>query len=272
MQFYVIIMILISPNKIFMITGSDEPRILLFDFETSPDLAYVFAHSKYEQDIAKFVRPSYTLSVAHMWYGDKKVTVKALNDFPRFKKDPHSDKALYEYFSKIVEQADVLVAHNGDSFDIRVMNARMLKHGLSPLPPHRTIDTKRVAKKYLKLPSYAMNDICEYYNGPTKIETGGFATWQGCDNSDNASFNKMKKYNAHDVFPMLNFVYELLVPWMKNYPILRPFNGSCRHCSGKMIKRGMRPVGNGKYLEQRYVCVNPECGLWDKGERVLANP
>src|SRR6202007_1093580 len=60
--------------------------------------------------------------------------------------DPYNDLHVLQVLHSVLAEADVIVAHNGDKFDIKFTEARMLIQGLPPLPPIQKIDTLKVAK------------------------------------------------------------------------------------------------------------------------------
>ena len=120
---------------------SNQPKILLLDIENSPNLAYVWG--KYQQDVVQFEREWFILSYAYKWLNDTKVQAKALPDYKKvFKKDSTNDEELLKDLWKILNEADIIIAHNGDEFDIKKINARFVFHGLTPPAPYKTIDTQ----------------------------------------------------------------------------------------------------------------------------------
>ena len=76
--------------------------------------------------------PWYMLSFAINGMGEDKIHCHALPDYPLFKRDKENDKHLIEDLHALFDEADVLIAHNGDRFDIRKSNARFIMQGLKP--------------------------------------------------------------------------------------------------------------------------------------------
>ena len=164
----------------------------------------------------------------------------------------------------LLDKADVVIAHNGDSFDIKKTNTRFAIHGMKPPSPYKSIDTKKLAKKYFKFDSNKLDDLGMYLSVGKKLSAGGFATWKGCMQGDKKSWKRMVDYNKQDVV-LLEKVYLALRPWMTNHPninILDERLGACPTCgSDKVQKRGwaITPVNR----KQRYHCQN--CGRWSMG-------
>jgi RNase_H superfamily len=219
-----------------------EPRILLWDVENSPNLAYVWG--KYEQDVLKFEQEWHLLSFAWKWLGEKKTHVLGLDDYPAFKKDRTDDYYLAWDLRCLLDEADITVAHNGDAFDRRKSNARFLIHGFDPPRPSRSVDTLKVARKHFMLNSNKLGDLGETLDLGGKLETGGFKTWLGCMSGDPEAWRLMKKYNRADVV-LLEKVYLRLLPWIDGHPnmgLIMGLQDACPKCGATegFWKRGNR--------------------------------
>lgn len=234
-----------------------EPLILLFDIETSLSKGYFFELWK-EGNIVEIEASWYMLSFAWKWLGHKHTNTAALPDFPNYKKAPTCDKALVTELHRLLNEADVVVAHNGDRFDIRKTNARLLAHGLTPPRPYKTVDTLKLARKHFKFDSNRLDDLGHYLGVGRKLPTTGKALWLGCMNGDPKSWKKMRRYNAQDV-ALLERVYEKLRPWATNHPNLNHYTRAnvCPVCqSGDINKDGFFFIASGK--KQRFSCQS--CG------------
>lgn len=242
-----------------MNTGS--MKVLIFDIETAPNLGYIW--EKYEQNVIAFKQERYLLSFAYMWLSDEKVHVKALPDYKLYKKEPQSDFCLVADLWKLFDEADVIIAHNGDGFDIKMANAAFMKHGLKPPEPYKTVDTLKVARQKFRFNSNKLDDLGDLLKLGRKVKTGGFDLWLGCLKGDKASWKLMKEYNGQDVV-LLKDVYLKLRPWMTNHPnfnLGRDVN-CCPVCqSNHLQSRGFGITATTKY--QRYQCQ--DCGKWSRG-------
>lgn len=240
-------------------------KILIYDIETAPSLGYVWG--KYQQDVLGFERDWYILSFAYKWYGEKKTKAFALPDFKTYKKEPENDKELCKKLWELLDEADVVIAHNGDRFDIRKSNARFIQHGMLPPSSYQSIDTLKVARKYFKFDSNRLNDLGEYLEVGQKADVGSFNTWKKCMVGDKTAWKKMVDYNKQDV-DLLERIYIKLRPWMTNHPNTNLYQGTmdcCPACGSEALqRRGYSYTRAGKF--QRYQCV--ACGAWSKGENV----
>lgn len=243
----------------------NKPRVLLFDIETMANIAYVWG--KYEQNVIEYDQHWYMLTFAWKWLGEKKTHVLGLDDFKGYKKGSPDDRQLVQALWKLFDEADVVIAHNGKSFDVKKSNSRFAKYGMNPPSPYKVIDTKIEAKKYLKQDSNKLDDLGDYFGIGRKINTGGFELWLGCESGDVQAWSKMKKYNIQDVI-LLEKVYLHLLPWMTTHPnwnLINETNNSCPNCgSSSIMKRGFSITRTSKF--QRYQCK--ECGAWSQGEKI----
>lgn len=237
-----------------------KPKILLYDIETSPLLTYTWGI--YEQNAIKVLEDFKILCFAYKWLGESKVHVVAQNDFKGYKPGVNEDSAVVRALHGLFEEADVVIAHNGDSFDQKKAQARMIVHGLTPPAPYKQIDTKKVAKRYARFDSNKLDDLARQLGLERKGETGGFETWEGCMAGDNKAWKKMKQYNKQDV-TVLEEVYLKLRPWIRNHPAMNLLTnrlGACPTCGeGPLQRRGYTtPTRTG--VRQRFVCT--KCGAW----------
>src|ERR1041385_6213513 len=108
----------------------NKPKILLVDIETAPSLGYCWG--KWQQNVIAFKEDWYILSVAFKWLGDKKIQTRLLCDYKSYKNNPQNDKFLVEELWKLFNEADIIIAHHGDGFDVKKSNARFVFHGLKP--------------------------------------------------------------------------------------------------------------------------------------------
>lgn len=233
-----------------------KPKILFLDIETSPNLAYVWG--KWEQDVIEFKEEWHLLSFSAKWADGKQIT-KGLCDY-KHKKE--TDYYLTLDLHKLLDEADVIVAHNGDQFDIKKIQARFTFWNLSPTSPFKTIDTKKVAKRYFNFNSNSLTDLGQYLGLGKKMKHDGFATWKGCMAGDKDSWAIMKKYNAMDVV-LIEKVYYRFLPWITNHPNYSTFINDevCPKCgSNKLQSRGYSLTLTAKF--KRFQCQN--CGGWGK--------
>lgn len=224
-----------------------KPRILFYDLETSPNLAYIWGF--YEQNAIKVMKDKIILSLAWKFQGDKEV--KQLSYDAKNYSDLNIAKKLHQLFS----EADIVVAHNGDKFDRRMANGRMLLNKIAPPTHYRTVDTLKVARRQFSLNSNGLNNLAQVLGVGRKAETGGFDTWLGCMKGDKTAMTKMATYNKRDV-SILERVYGELLPWIENHPHVGTIMGNksaCPNCGST------HTISNGKRFTNACIYQQREC-------------
>ena len=243
-----------------------KAKVLIYDIETAPNLSFVWG--QYEQNVIDHKREWYMLCFAYKWLDEKKTHVIGLDDFKRFKKDKTNDydvvKALYDLF----DEADIIVAHNGNSFDQKKTHSRFLFHGFSPPSPYKQIDTKLVARRYFRFNSNKLDHLGKHFGLGQKIETGGFELWTGCMEGDPKAWAKMKKYNKQDVV-LLKKVYIKMRPWITGHPYISSMEGrpdTCDHCGSDKMHQHTKKTYAKQGWKYQYKCYN--CGAYKMGAKL----
>lgn len=241
-----------------VLTSSDfeqriyTPKIIFWDLENSPNVGYTWG--KWQQDVIEFVEEWTLLSFSVKYQGGKQFT-KCLTDYESYQPGKKDDTELVKDLWKYLDDADILVAHNGDRFDMRKAYTRFIELGLDPPQPSLTIDTLKQARKHFAFNSNKLDDLGRRLGVGRKAKTGGFELWRECMAGDQKAWNRMKRYNAQDV-RLLEQVFNKMRPYMTSYPnlnaILNRIDG-CPRCGGKdIVQRGYRYTSTGR--AKRFRC------------------
>ena len=244
-------------------SGKEVPmKVLIFDIENAPNVVYTWG--RYEQDVIDVVEDWYILSFSYKWLGSKTSTVRGLPNFSLFKSDKHNDRELVKELWRLFDEADVIVAHNGNSFDIKKCRARFLFHGMKPPSPFKSIDTKLVAKRYFRFDSNKLDELGRQLGLGRKVHHDGFEMWKGCMAGEMKWWKKMLYYNKQDV-ALLEKVYLKLRPYIEGHPNSNVFNGTSHNCpncgSVNTHRRGTATTRTLSY--SRFQCQ--DCGSWSRG-------
>ena len=244
---------------------TDKPSFILIDVETSPLLTYTW--EAYESNALKILEPSKIISVAWKDLNEKEVHCRALCDYKGYEGGIIDDTKLIKDAWDILDQADVICAHNGAAFDVKKLNARFVYHGLNAPSPYKVVDTIKVAKKVFKFDANSLNSLGEYLGVGKKINNGGFDLWLRCIDGDLDAWRLMKLYNSNDV-SLLERVYFKLRPFITSHPSMVALsektseNPACPTCMSENVqKRGFSVTRTGR--KQRYQCGT--CGSWSSG-------
>lgn len=222
----------------------DGPAVLVYDIENAPGLAWVWG--AYDQNVIAMEQDWYLLSFAYKWYGGRRVGFHSIFESESFVPDTTDDYDLALRLAALFDRADVLVAHNGDRFDRRKVNARFLYHGIDPPSPYRTIDTKKEASRHFNNYSNSLKELGRLHELGDKTPHEGFDLWRSCMAGDPKAWRLMERYNRQDVV-LLERLYEKLLPWIGapgtpsavNHGFWQPGETVCPRCgSGNLIKNG----------------------------------
>ncbi len=241
-----------------------KPRVLLYDIETSLALGYFFG-KVYETNIVEIKEQSFLLSFSYKWLGEKKIHTYGLPDFSDYKRNKHCDGQLVKKLASVMSEADIVCGHNSTRFDDVTVNTRLLFHDQTPIPPYKTIDTCKEARRVLKLPSNKLDDIGEYFGLGRKLHNSGKHLWLACMNGDTKAFKEMQKYNEMDVV-LLEKVFLKLRPYIKmpNINIATRNEGACPKCGNKDLEhRGFAYTRTSE--SPRLRCR--DCGGWSLGKK-----
>ena len=238
------------------------PRIAYIDIETTPILSFVW--ELWKTDVIEVVEDSYLLSFAVKW-NDGLIKIYALPDYPLYKKNKKNDKELVKDLWKVFDEADIIVAHNADRFDVPRAKTAFRVHGLPPPAPFKTIDTLKIARREFGFASNRLDDLARRCGIGRKLPHQGKHTWLGCMRGDLKAWAVMKRYNKHDIF-LLEGIYKYFRPWTSNHPNINLYNHdltACPKCGSKnLIRKGYSFTAASK--RQRYKCLS--CKGWCSGK------
>lgn len=260
----------------------NKPRILMIDIETAPMKGVFWGLWKQNIALNQILEDWYILTYAGKWVGEEDKVFDGLIEYQDYyKKHPECDKQVLTSLRDLLDEADIVVAHNAVRFDIPKINARLIKHNIAPPSPYKVVDTLQVAKKKFKFTSNKLDYIAKYLGVGQKLAHQGMDMWLGCMNGDLHCWRDMIKYNIQDV-DILEAVYLKLLPWMDNHPNVALYNDdetpTCPKCGGTHIHwRGYAYTNVSRF--HRFQCK--DCGGWgrarqntiapDKRKGVLAN-
>jgi DNA polymerase elongation subunit (family B) len=238
-------------------------KVVLLDIESSP--IHGLAWETYNTSLLRILEPSKIISVAWKELSVDETQCVCLADYKGYKAGVLDDMKLVAAAWDVLDQADVVITHNGDNFDLRKLNARFIAHGFTAPSDYKSIDTLKSSRKYFRFDRNKLDYIGDYLNAGHKMETGGFKLWLDCFAGDKAAWKKLKEYNKQDVL-LLENVYLKLRPYIANHPNLSLLSNSntmgCASCqSHNLQKRGFSFTLAGR--KQRYQCN--DCGSWTTG-------
>jgi hypothetical protein len=237
-------------------------RILIFDLETSPIEALVWSLRQ------KFIPPEMILkdwqiiSWAAKWLGDPPSKM-LYADTRRL-----SEKEILKRLHALIDEADAIIAHNGDGFDFIRVNTRFKFHGMLPPSPAKRIDTRKLFAKSFGESSNSLLYLADKYNKKYKklkhSKFPGNDLWKEVRLGNREAWAEMAKYNKHDVLA-LEELYLGVAPWDDKPFFIHDDEIRCKCGSEDYHKRGFYYTNLRKY--QRYQCQ--DCGYWWRDTRAI---
>lgn len=209
-------------------------KILLLDIEISPMLSYTFGVWKQNIRAEQLVTDWFMLCAAVKWLDSDEIYSVALTSEEVFNED---DSTVAYMLWAFLDEADIVITHNGKSFDIPRINTRFLVHGITPPAPYKQIDTLEVAKKHFGFTSNKLDYINKFLGLEGKKETD-FSLWKSCVKGDEQAMMVMEDYNRNDV-AILENTYKKLRPFMFSHPNINIYDDSdyptCTICGSSNI-------------------------------------
>jgi len=225
-----------------------EPRILLLDIETSPNLVYTWGLFNQNIGINQIEETSRVLCFSAKWLGSGKTNVIF-----------HSEREGHDVMVKsawdLLDQADAVIHYNGSSFDIPHLNREFLEADLGPPSPYQNIDLYRLSKRF-KFQSRKLEHVSKKVGLEGKIQHSGFELWRGCLQGDDKSWKTMERYNKRDV-TLMEDMYHILLPWIPGLPNRRLYDteAGCPRCGSNHIqRRGV--IRSATSIFQQFQCQN----------------
>jgi len=218
-----------------------KPKILLWDIETSLNEVRTFDLWNTNIPHIRMQTPWIIFCAAWKWVGQKTIhTVSLLDDMTRFSMNHMDDGHVVEVLYGVLAEADAIVAHNGDKFDIKKFNTRAIKHGFDPLPNIVQIDTLKMAKQKFSFPYNRLDYLGEFLGVGRKVHTEP-ELWDRCMDGDQKALKAMVKYNKGDI-TLLEAVYDKLSPWVPTKLNMNHFSEGlvCPKCGGDHVTRHKR--------------------------------
>lgn len=245
-------------------------KVLIFDIETAPMLAYVWGRRDINVSLNQIKADWYVLAWAAKWLGDP--ASKVIYRDQRHSKDIENDKAILTPLWKLLDEADVVITQNGKNFDSPKLNARFITHGMNPPSPYKHLDTYLIVRGVAKFTSnsleYLTEKLCVKYKKLKHSKFPGMELWKECLARNPKAWEEMKRYNIHDVLATEEF-YNKIRAWApQNAPSVFLVNDpalGCKTCGkiGQMHRRGFSYYAKSK--TQRFRCA--KCGTWVQGKK-----
>lgn len=172
----------------------------------------------------------------------------------------------------IMLDADIIVTHNGDKFDLRRFNTELIKHNFDPLPKIKTIDTLKIARKNFNFNSNKLADLARTLGLGEKGDVPK-SVWIVLGNPNSSERDKrqalklMRDYCNQDVVLLakLYFALRRFDPSHPSFNLVADASDACPRCTsqGTLETNPAWVYHSATRTYPRFKCTN--CGGWTKG-------
>ena len=214
-------------------------RRLFWDIETSPDVVFSWrAGHKITIDPESILKERAIICIAWKWEDEDEVHCLTWDH-------RQNDRAMLKAFLAVAAEADELVAHNGDRFDIAWFRTRCLFHGLPTLPAFKTVDTLKWAKGLYYFNSNRLDYIAKFLGLERKHKTGRALWHRVVLDNDREALVQMVEYCKQDVLVLQQVWTKLRLsarPATHAGVLAGEANWSCPHCGSTNVRKSKTRV------------------------------
>ena len=224
---------------------------LFFDIETSYCTGWFWRPSfKTSISYDQVLNNSAIICICYKWQGSDKIH--------SLKWDKGNDKEMIKKFVDVLLDADEVVGHNSDKFDLKWVRTRCLISGVKSLPDFKSIDTLKISRSKFNFPSNRLDAIGKYLGFGGKKETGGIQLWHDIiQRNSTKAMSQMIDYCKRDV-ELLEKVFLKLEGYSKPKTHIGSFAGndscSCPYCASETTYMDSRTVSASGVIKVRMVC------------------
>jgi DNA polymerase elongation subunit (family B) len=236
-----------------------KPKVLIFDIETTPNIGAFWSPWKTNIAHSQMLRGWHLLTWAAKWYGSADVMSDRLTPEEAVF---GNDKRISTSLRNVINDADVVVAHNGKRFDIKKMNTRFLVNNIPQPSPYNVIDTLVEVKKKFGFTYNNLDYLTKALTERDGKTTTDMNLWLDCMDGDKEALKNMDEYCQNDVY-ILEELYTAIRGWISPSVNMAAYYDDneirCSHCgSDDVVSTGKHKITQvGKYeVYKCNVCGN----------------
>lgn len=200
-----------------------ERKRLFFDIETSPCLGWFWRPSfKMSLNYGNIIKNASIICICYKWEHSDKVYFLTWDK-------KQCDKQMLIKFIKIINQADEILGHNSDRFDIKWIRTRCVYHNIDMMPNYTSLDTLKASRGGFNFPSNRLDSIGKYLKIGQKIKTDSDLWYRVWQKNSQSALKEMVKYCKQDVL-LLESVFKKLNKYIKPKHSVAAFASDCPEC------------------------------------------
>lgn len=256
----------------------ESVRILVADIERLPGYAVVphrgltlegpfWDLNSFKHTIGRRIHPDNvtayprTICAAGQFYGDKETMFAA-------EWEPGGNEQFLRTVWEWIDEADILVGHNVDRFDLRMLRSGWIEYGWAPPSPVKIVDTLKVARQSLGMESNTLDALCKRLGLNAKTDKYDPKIAQAAVDGDVKAQKKLRSYNIGDIAAS-TALYDRLRPYTTSHPHLAMWTGkewACPNCGTENVANNPKGEAYANVTKYRaYQC--PKCGTHIRGNK-----
>lgn len=248
-----------NPKDVAFKNNKSNAKVLMIDIETSPILTWTFTTRKAFIQPEQIERDWTILTFAAKWLGEDEIIFGTAKE-----EEEYDDFELVSKIWELLDQSDIIVAHNLNRFDKLKINARFLYHGLPPCSPFKSVDTYQIAKQNFGTTYHKLDFLSKYIGSTGKMEHEGFNLWKKCMHGDSDAWDMMLSYNKKDTIE-LEEVYLAIRAFDSRHPSMSIYKEEpgmcCTKCGSENINYVKDTYTNTRVFKL-YQCS--DCNGWSR--------
>lgn len=152
-------------------------------------------------------------------YGQPTIVFRA-DDYPAWTENRANDKTIVVDVASELRKHAIVVGHYSQRFDVRFLRAKMLRHGVEPLPSMFGIDTWKIAKDNFKVSNRRMKSLSIFAQIPMEKEEPSGDRWmRAAFGGERKAMDAIVSHNVTDV-ELLEKLAAISFPYLRSIPRL----------------------------------------------------
>ena len=239
-----------------MVKEKTQFKRLFLDIEVSPNIVTSWSIGrKINLDYHSIIQERAVICICWKWEGEKQVHSLTW--------DKGDDKKMLEKFSKVLEEAQEVLGHNGDTFDLKWLRTRCILYGIPMIPDIHSVDTLKLSRKGFRFNSNKLDYIAKYLGVGRKIKTSPDLWNRILLKNEVKAMEEMVKYCKMDVVVLEN-VFKKLSPYVLSKSHKGVAEGkskdSCPECGSVHSQHRGSSITSKGLRKQRLQCQ--DCGKY----------
>jgi len=143
------------------------------------------------------------------------------DNYPSWKQSRTNDSYIVRDVAEELGKHAIIVTHYGSSgaFDLPYLRAKMVHHGIAPMPTMFGVDTYRIAKANFKVSSRRLQNLVSYFDIGDKGGVEGALWMEAAYDGTKKAMDEIVEHNIIDVL-VLEKLACVTFPYLKSIPRL----------------------------------------------------